>query len=50
MEDGIRGFIDNLAGYYAKGLDTPEKMNPRYAASNTWAMKVRNYMSQIRAK
>lgn len=50
MEDGIRGFIDNLAGYYAQGLDTPEKMNPKYAESNTWAMKVRNYMSQIRAK
>ena len=50
MEDGIRSFVDNLAGYYASGLDTPEKMNPRYAESNTWAMKVRNYMSQIRAK
>ena len=50
MEDGIERFIDNLAGYYAKGLDTPEKMNPRYAESNTWAMKVRNYMSEIRAK
>jgi hypothetical protein len=50
MEDGIRSFVDNLAGYYAKGLDTPEKMNPRYAESNTWAMKVRNYMAQIRAK
>lgn len=50
MEDGIRSFVDNLAGYYARGLDTPEKMNPRYAESSTWAMKVRNYMSEIRAK
>lgn len=50
MEDGIERFIDNLAGYYAQGLDTPEKMNPKYAESTTWAMKVRNYMSQIRAK
>ena len=50
MEDGIRSFVDNLAGYYARGLDTPEKMNPKYAESNTWAMKVRIYMSQIRAK
>lgn len=50
MEDGMRSFVDNLAGYYAQGLDTPEKMNPKYAESNTWAMKVRNYMSQIRAK
>lgn len=50
MEDGMTSFVSNLAGYYAQGLDTPEKMNPRYAESNTWAMKVRNYMSQIRAK
>ena len=50
MEDGITKFVDNLAGYYAKGLNTPELMNPRYAESTTWAMKVRNYMSQIRAK
>lgn len=50
MEDGITKFVDNLAGYYAKGLNTPELMNPRYAESPTWAMKVRNYMSQIRAK
>ena len=50
MEDGITKFIDNLAGYYAKGLNTPELMNPRYAESNTWAMKVRNYMAQIRVK
>lgn len=49
MEDGIRGFIDNLSGYYASGLTTPEAMNPRYAESSTWAIKVRNYMSQIRA-
>ncbi len=50
MEAGMTSFVDNLAGYYAQGLDTPEKMNPRYAESTTWAMKVRNYMSQIRAK
>ena len=50
MEDGMRSFVDNLAGYYAQGLDTPEKMNPKYAESTTWAMKVRNYVSQIRAK
>lgn len=50
VDDGIKGFIDNLSGYYAKGLNTPEKMNSRYAQSSTWAIKVRNYMSMIQAK
>lgn len=50
IDDGLRGFIDNLSGYYAKGLNTPEKMNSRYAESSTWAMKVRNYERSIKAK
>lgn len=50
VDDGLKGFIDNLSGYYAKGLDTPEKMNSRYAESSTWAMKVRNYERNIKAK
>lgn len=51
LDDGIRGFIDNLANnYYAYGLTTPEAMNSKYAESNTWAMKVNNYMSSVRAK
>ena len=50
IDDGLKGFIDNLSGYYAKGLDTPEKMNSRYAESSTWAMKVRNYERSIKAK
>lgn len=50
VDEGLKGFIDNLSGYYAKGLNTPEKMNSRYAESSTWAMKVRNYMSMIQAK
>ena len=50
VDDGLKGFIDNLSGYYAKGLNTPEKMNSRYAESSTWAMKVRNYEKSIRAK
>lgn len=50
VDDGLKGFIDNLSGYYARGLNTPEKMNSRYAESNTWAMKVRNYEKNIKAK
>ena len=51
LEDGIRGFIDNLANnYYAKGLNTPELMNSKYAESGAWAMKVNNYMNQVRAR
>ena len=50
VDDGLKGFIDNLSTYYAKGLDTPEKMNSRYAESSTWAMKVRNYERSIKAK
>ena len=47
VDDGLKGFIDNLSTYYAKGLDTPEKMNSRYAESSAWAMKVRNYERSI---
>ena len=50
IDDGLKGFIDNLSTYYAKGLNTPEKMNSRYAESSTWAMKVRNYERSIKAK
>lgn len=51
LDEGIKGFIDNLANnYYAKGLTTPEAMNSKYAESNTWAIKVNNYMSSVRAK
>ena len=51
LDDGIKGFIDNLAdNYYAKGLTTPEAMNHKYAESSTWAVKVNNYMSSVRAK
>ncbi len=51
LDDGIRGFIDNLAdNYYAKGLTTPEAMNSKYAESGAWAVKVNNYMSSVRAK
>lgn len=51
LDDGIRGFIDNLAdNYYAVGLTTPEAMNPKYAESNMWAVKVNNYISSVKSK
>ncbi len=51
LDDGIKGFIDNLANnYYAYGLTTPEAMNSKYAESTAWATKVRNYMSSVSAK
>lgn len=51
IDEGIKSFVDNLArNYYAYGLTTPEAMNKKYAESDTWAMKVRNYMSSIAAK
>ena len=46
LDEGIKGFIDNIAdNYYAYGLTTPEAMNKKYAASNMWAIKVNNYIS-----
>ncbi|MCI9233980.1 MAG: glucosaminidase domain-containing protein [Bacilli bacterium] len=50
LDEGIIGFIDNLArNYYAHGLTTPEQINPKYAASKTWASKVNNYIAKIKA-
>ena len=51
LDEGIKGFIDNIAdNYYAYGLTTPEEMNKKYAASNMWAIKVNNYISSVKAK
>lgn len=51
LDEGIIGYIDNLYyNYYSKGLTTPELMNSKYAASNTWAIKVNNYIEQIKAQ
>lgn len=50
LDDGIKGYLDILyKRYYSKGLTTPEKMNPVYAQSTTWASKVRWYMNKIKA-
>ncbi len=51
LEDGIKGFIDNLSqNYFGIGLNTPELMNSKYAASTTWATQVNNYVSMIRSR
>ena len=49
LDEGINQFLKNLGeNYYAVGLDTPEKMNPKYAESTEWARKVNNYINYIR--
>lgn len=49
LEEGIKGYIDNLANnYYAYGLTTPETMNRKYAGSTTWASKVNAYIEDIK--
>ena len=51
IDDGIIKFIDNLyKGYYKIGLNTPEKMNKKYAESSTWATKINEYVKKIRNK
>lgn len=51
LEEGINGFMDNLYNnYYAKGLNTPELMNSKYAASTTWSTKIYSYIEEIKAK
>lgn len=51
LEDGIKGFIDNLSkNYFGMGLNTPELMNHKYAGSTTWASKVNYYIETIKAR
>lgn len=51
LDEGIKQFIDNLYNnYYAYGLDSPEKMNKKYAQSTTWSSKVNSYISSIKEK
>lgn len=50
LEQGIDRFVRNIANtYYAYGLDTPEKMNPKYAADPAWSEKVNKYINEIKA-
>lgn len=49
IEEGIINYIDNLAdNYYAKGLDTPEKMQSKYAGSTSWATNVNYFYNKIK--
>lgn len=50
LEQGIDSFLNNLYyNYFAMGLTTPETINPKYAASKTWASKVNYYINKIKA-
>lgn len=47
-EQGIATVSEGLERRYVqRGLDTPEKMGPVYAASPSWAVKVRYFMNQF---
>lgn len=49
LEAGIIRYIDNLANnYYAYGLDTPDKMAKKYAASTSWAANVNYFYTKIK--
>ena len=51
IDEGITKFIDNLYyGYYKKGLNTPEKMNKKYAESSAWSKKINEYVNKIKNK
>ena len=51
LDNGIKSFINNLSkNYYKKGLNTPEKMGRKYAASTSWAKKVNAYVRKIKSK
>jgi hypothetical protein len=48
-EDGIWTVTEGLARYYARGMDTPQKMSRTYCPPNAenWARKVTFVMNQI---
>ena len=48
LDEGIDGFVNNLSkNYYKKGLDTVEKIAPKYCTGNTWAGKINWYINKI---
>ena len=50
LESGINGYLNMLyKNYYAKGLTTPELINPKYATSTTWSENVNKYINNIKA-
>lgn len=51
LEEGIESYLGIIYNnYYLKGLDTPEKMGPKYAYSELWAEKVNSYIKEIKEK
>ena len=49
LDAGIKAFMYNLYNnYYKYGLKTPEQINAKYAASKSWATKIRQYMRKIK--
>lgn len=49
LEEGIKAFVVNLKEkYYDKGLNTPELINPKYAANPNWHVKINSYIEKIK--
>ena len=48
IEEGIKFAINNLSKYYKKGLDTPEKISPKYASDKKWPKRVNNYIKKLK--
>lgn len=48
LEEGINSYLNMLYKYYwLKGLNTPEKMNSKYAESASWSIQVNKYYEVI---
>lgn len=53
IDDGIRGFLDNLnKNYFSQGLNTPETIARKYTGhtGTEWINKVNNYIEEIKNK
>lgn len=53
LEDGIKGYIDNLSNnYFTLGLNTPETIARKYTGHSgvEWVSKVNNYINDIKIK
>lgn len=49
IDEGLVGLINNLyKNYYAMGLDTVEKIAPKYCEGNEWAGKINWFVNKIR--
>lgn len=49
VDEGLVGMISNLQrNYYALGLNTVEKIAPKYCEGNTWAGKINWFVNKIK--